>query len=51
MIKTKLIDKLNTSYKYVYNNSKNVKINYNKIDEIIDTYIELEEVEKHSEDI
>ena len=32
----KLIDKLNTSYKYVCNNSKNVKINYNKIDEMID---------------
>ena len=46
-----LVDELNTSYKYVYNNSKNVKINYNKIDEIIDTYIELEEVEKHLEDI
>lgn len=30
-----LIDKLNTSYKYVCDNSKNVKINYDKIDNMI----------------
>lgn len=31
----KLIDELNTSYKYVCDNSKNVKINYDKIDNMI----------------
>ena len=31
----KLIDELNTSYKYVCDNSKNVKINYNMIDNMI----------------
>ena len=31
-----LIDKLNTSYKNVCDNSKNVKINYDKIDNMID---------------
>lgn len=31
-----LIDKLNSSYKYVCNSSKCVKINYDKIDELID---------------
>lgn len=31
----KLIDKLNTSYKYVCDNSKNVKINYDMIDNMI----------------
>lgn len=31
-----LIDKLNTSYKYVCDNSKSVKINYIKIDDMID---------------
>lgn len=30
-----LIDKLNCSYKYVVNNSKYVKINYEKVDEMI----------------
>lgn len=31
-----LIDYLNNSYKFVCDNSENVKINYSKIDEMID---------------
>ena len=31
-----LIDTLNTSYEYVCDNSRNVKIKYDKIDDLID---------------
>ena len=31
-----LIDTLNSSYEYVCDNSRNVKINYDKIDDMID---------------
>ena len=31
-----LIDRLNYSYKFVCDNSENVRINYSKIDEMID---------------
>ena len=31
-----LVDELNTSYKYVCEHSKSVRINYNKIDEMIE---------------
>ena len=30
-----LVDELNTSYKYVCEHSKSVRINYNRIDEMI----------------
>ncbi len=36
VITLNLMKKLNTSYKYVCDNSKNVKINYDKIDVMID---------------
>ena len=32
----KLIDRLNSSYEYVCNNSKSIRINYSKIDDMIE---------------